>query len=88
MFLEINTMRNLPAGGRYRGFTLIELILVVYIIALTTMISVPVYTKYRNQAEINHAIADIRKIELLIVRHQSNHFGALPDGLNEREFDI
>ncbi len=73
----------MPPSRRHHGLTLIEVILVVAIIALTTMISVPVYTKYRNQAEIDRSIADIQKIDSLIVRHQLNNYGTLPDSLND-----
>jgi len=45
------------------GITLIELVIIVAIVATLAAIGLPAYNKYRNNANIVQAIADIRTVE-------------------------
>jgi len=49
----------LPAGYRFTGFTLIELMVVILIIAIAAAIALPWYSSYRDRVKIGQAITDI-----------------------------
>ena len=65
-----------------RGFTLIEIMIVMAIIGTLSAISVPNYLKYRTKGRIALAISDIRIIEKQIMCYWVDT-GELPDSLNE-----
>lgn len=50
-------------NGCNRGFTLIEIMIVIAIIGTLSAIAVPNYLKYKNNAKIVVAVTDIRLIE-------------------------
>jgi general secretion pathway protein G len=54
---------NSDRNKRVRGFTLIEIMIVVAIIGTLSAIAAPTYLKYTNKARIALAISDIRLIE-------------------------
>ena len=63
-----------------RGFTIIELLIVIAMIATLTAIGIPVYANALNNAQVTKAIADIRTFEKEIaVYHLFN--GRVPDSL-------
>ena len=66
-----------------KGFTLIELIIVIAIIGTLSAIAVPNYLKYKNNAKITLAIADIRIIEKQIALFVLDNNGRLPDNLSD-----
>ncbi|MCB1785698.1 MAG: prepilin-type N-terminal cleavage/methylation domain-containing protein [Gammaproteobacteria bacterium] len=51
---------------RQTGFTLIELMLAVAILAILSAIAIPFYRGYVNEARIGTVIEDIRQIELIL----------------------
>ena len=65
---------------RCRGFTLIEIIVAIAVLASLAAIAVPQFASYRRQAQIAKAIADIRKIDLALRTHKSQN-GNLPTTL-------
>ena len=73
--------KRLNRNGCNRGFTLIEIMIVIAIIGTLSAIAVPNYLKYKNNAKIVVAITDIRLIEkqisLLLVDNPQ-----LPNNLN------
>jgi general secretion pathway protein G len=71
---------NSDRNKRIRGFTLIEIMIVVAIIGTLLAIAVPTYLKYINKARIVLAISDIRLIEKKIIIYLIDTDG-FPDSL-------
>jgi len=63
--------------GNRRGFTLIELMIVVAIIGILAAIAVPLYQNIQSRARTAKAQADTRTIASAMVQY-SAHCGALP----------
>jgi general secretion pathway protein G len=64
------------------GVTLLELIIVLAIVGILASIAAPTYTGYIEKARVQSAIADIKRISLLIERHKSDD-GVYPVSLND-----
>lgn len=65
-----------------RGFTLIEMLLVVALLGVLVAIGLPTYSSYVDRARVGQAIGDIKTIELLIERFNTVNF-RLPASLGE-----
>ena len=68
--------------GRRKGFTLIEVMVVVAIISILLGIAIPAYQSYRQKAQIAVCIADMRTIEQTIISYVVEK-GSYPDTLDE-----
>ena len=64
------------------GITLIELVIIVAIVATLAAIGLPAYNKYRNNAKIMQATADIRTVEHDIYIYEGYN-AKLPDLLDD-----
>jgi len=73
---------NLVQKVSRRGFTLIEIMIVVAIIGTLTAMAVPNYLKYREKGKIALALRDIRIIEKTISIYAIDT-GGFPDSLND-----
>lgn len=69
-------------SGCHRGFTLIEIMIVIAIIGCLSAIALPNYLKYKNNARIAVAVSDIRMIEKQIALFVFDNDGQLPNNLN------
>lgn len=56
------------------GYTLVELMIVVAIIAIISSIAVPVYQNYINDSYANQAVVDMKVCALALERYYSNGF--------------
>lgn len=84
--------KNAPAPilgsiSKYRknhcdGFTLIEVLIVIAIIATLAAIAIPAYSNYIQRAKIARCIAEVRMLESEIAAYQENN-DKLPDNLND-----
>ena len=70
-------------NGSNRGFTLIEIMIVIAIIGTLSAIALPNYLKYKNNARIAVAVSDIRMIEKQIALFVFDNNGQLPNNLNQ-----
>lgn len=69
-----------PLGGRaQRGFTLLELMIAVAIVAILAVVASGQYNAYIDKMKIDQAKADIHVISLAIQRFYSNSFTYPPD---------
>ncbi|HEY3066597.1 MAG TPA: prepilin-type N-terminal cleavage/methylation domain-containing protein [Methylomirabilota bacterium] len=64
-----------------RGFTLIELMIVVAIIGILAAIAIPIYASVQQRARIAKAWADMRTLASAITIYQA-HTGAFPAALS------
>ena len=62
------------------GFTLIEVIVAMAVLGSLAAIAIPQFSRYRYQAQIAQAVADIRKIDLALRSYKAQN-GNLPANL-------
>lgn len=82
-----SSMGSVCAGWRRlvltpEGFTLLELLMVVAIIAVLSAIAMPVFKNYLDKARNSRAMAEIRVIESQLALYQSET-GVLPEHLED-----
>jgi general secretion pathway protein G len=81
-FSDFAYLKRLNRNGWNRGFTLIELFIVIAIIGTLSAIAIPNYLRYRNQAKIMLAITDIQMIGKQIALFVIDNDGQYPNSLS------
>lgn len=70
--------------GDNRGFTMLELMLVVLIVTILASVAVPVYNKFINKARSMQAVSEINELEKEIMMYGYSDPGQrLPETLNQ-----
>ena len=79
----LGCLKRLNGNGFNRGFTIIEIMIVIAIIGTLSAIALPNYLRYKNKARIAVAVTDIRMIEKQIALFVLDNDGQLPNSLND-----
>jgi general secretion pathway protein G len=82
-FRDFAYSKRLNRNRWNRGYTLIEVFIVIAIIGTLSAIAVPNYLRYKNEAMITVAVTDIRMIEKQISLFSSDNDDQLPDSLSD-----
>jgi general secretion pathway protein G len=81
--LRQSTPRHRPpacARARVRGFTVIEIMLVVAVVGVVVALALPAYASHRERVRVAQAVLDIKSIEMALNHHRVDHYD-LPDDL-------
>lgn len=70
--------RSRPPRRRLRGFTLVELLVVISIIALLIAILLPALRHARDAARMTQNISNLRQIQLALYTYATDHDDVLP----------
>lgn len=66
-----------------KGFTLLELLVVLAILAILIAIAIPVYKNQKEKAAITAHNANVRVLETAVESYKQDNNGNLPDGLEK-----
>lgn len=72
--LNPSTCKASRGGGQSKGFTLIELMVVVVIVAIFTAIAIPSYQQYARRADASMVQQEMQKIAEQLERHKAKNF--------------
>ncbi|BAG07973.1 prepilin-type N-terminal cleavage/methylation domain-containing protein [Finegoldia magna] len=76
-------MKLLALKNKKKGFTLLELLVVLAILAILIAIAVPVYKNQKEKAAITAHNANVRVLETAVESYRQDNDGKLPGNLQE-----
>ncbi|MDU5527002.1 MAG: prepilin-type N-terminal cleavage/methylation domain-containing protein [Finegoldia magna] len=76
-------MKLLALKNKKKGFTLLELLVVLAILAILIAIAVPVYKGQKEKAAITAHNANVRVLETALESYRQDNDGKLPGNLQE-----
>ena len=76
-------MKLLALKNKKKGFTLLELLVVLAILAILIAIAVPVYKGQKEKAAITAHNANVRVLETAVESYKQDHNSELPKDINE-----
>ena len=76
-------MKLLALKNKKKGFTLLELLVVLAILAILIAIAVPVYKGQKEKAAITAHNANVRVLETAVESYRQDNDGKLPGNLQE-----
>ncbi len=79
-------MERLSKKRGERGWTLVELIIVIIILGLIAGVSIPAYLNLTDNAKINACQAQQAAIKSAVLLHYAKNQGTLPDSLTTGMF--
>lgn len=79
------TIRSDGRGGRRRGFTLVELLLVIMILAILAALAAPLFGRYADQAAETAAVANLDAAQKAVVLYKTKN-GVWPEELTSDMF--
>ncbi len=74
----MNTAKPRVPGSRRDGFTLIELMVVIAIIALLAGLLLPLVSRARDRALATSSLSNLRQLHILFVNYTVDHRGLFP----------
>ncbi len=75
---QCHLLRRGPAGTR--GFTVIELMLIIALLGVLVTLALPAYQGYRERVRITQAVMDIKMLDTVLQNYRLDR-GELPDDL-------
>lgn len=69
-----NTLLGQLLSGKIKGFTLVELMIVLVIVAIFTAIAIPSYQSYVRRADVSLVQQEMQKIAEQLERHKAKNF--------------
>ncbi|MDU5808533.1 MAG: prepilin-type N-terminal cleavage/methylation domain-containing protein [Finegoldia magna] len=76
-------MKLLALKNKKKGFTLLELLVVLAILAILIAIAVPVYKGQKEKAAITAHNANVRVLETAVESYRQDHDGKLPEKIDD-----
>lgn len=78
MLKQVNTMTyGVKTKSNSKGFTLVELMIVIVIVAIFAAIAIPGYQEYVRRATASQAMQEIQRVAEQLERHKARNFSYL-----------